>query len=422
MSTPRSQPPAEYVAALAKYGFELHELIGQGAAGSVFRATQTRLKRSVAVKIFDGRGARTAENRRRFDREHLLLAKTEHPAIPYVLTTGTLQLKGESVHYIAMQLIQGTRLSNILEHHGRMDATKAINTIQPILSALACAHRENIIHRDIAPDNIIVNNQSAYLIDFSIGICTEYEPGLTRLTHPGEKLGKQDYASPEQREDSSTVDIRTDLYSAGIVLFELLAGHPRLRIDYINQDLNHTSTELREIIKKACATNRNDRFSSADAFSDALKQLTGANLTVAGTPMRSLCPNTICGQANWSYHGYFRGPRIEDECINPRCDGCGTIFIKKCQKCHTSLSVNLKKLTTNQQKTNHDSMHESLQAHCIACGELIFKTPTCNKCGSLLKKEDMGQDTLATGCAKCRRHEANRSPTNTPPDDEMIPF
>lgn len=413
MTAYKRRAPAEYVDALRKRKFEIDDFIGNGAYGYVWRAIQLSLNRPVAIKFFDGIGMRDESNRKRFERERLLLARLDHPAIPYILTDGALFRGKEEIPYIVMQFISGTKLSDIIDRQRKLEVGDAIRITQNILSALACAHRGNVVHRDVAPDNIIVSEQVTYLFDFSIGICTEHVPGLTRTTDPGERVGRSAYASPEQMVDSSSVDHRTDIYSAGVVLYELLTGHPRIKTNLIDQDLSHVPVELRTAIRTACAPKRDERFPNAEAFIDALQRLSVALTTLSGEPTLSLCPNWKCPGAHWSERGYFRGPRINDECADPYCNACGTRYIKNCRACRSPLPLNLKQLVV----TSHKSDRDATEAHCSRCGELIFQTPACATCRSFLTLPDMGTDTKTNGCSKCRAPQP--SPYG---DDDGIPF
>lgn len=402
--------PADYIETLRKRNFEIDIFLGKGAYGEVWRAMQQSLNRPVAVKFFDHLNPSDESNRKRFDRERLLLARLDHPAIPYILTDGTIRRGKTEVPYIIMQLIRGQSLSHTIARKRRLDTEKAIEVTQQLLSALAYAHSEHVIHRDIAPDNIIIRSQSAALIDFSIGICTEQSPGLTRTTDPGVVIGRTEYSSPEQLADSSSVDNRTDIYSLGVVLFEMLAGHPRINHDLIDQDLGHLPLELRNIIKTACAPERDNRYLNAESFSESLKRIAGQTLLLSSEPVLSLCPNPLCNDAYWSERGYFRGPKVET-CSDTCCRSCGATLVKTCRKCRAPLPPNLEDLVRTPTKRR-----DMTEAHCSRCGDLIFRTPTCATCLSFLKRADMHADTKSNGCSKCQRlPEAN-------PDDDGIPF
>ncbi|NRD65464.1 serine/threonine protein kinase [Corallococcus exiguus] len=410
-TTPSHHPvPPEHAEALKKRGFELLDFIAKGAYGHVWRATQTSLNRHVAIKFLNGQGMKDAANRKRFDRERFLLARLDHPSIPYILTSGSIKTSTETIPYIAMQYVQGTRLSDILADRRKLSTTEALPIFYNILSALECAHKNKIIHRDVAPDNIIVGEFSTFLIDFSIGIQTTHTPGLTRTTEPGERVGRANYASPEQFKDSSKVDDRTDIYSAGIVLFETLTGHTRIKPHLIEQDLNNAPRELCNIIKTACAPNRDNRYPTVEAFTKALKSLFRTPTIENNIPSISICPNNNCSSAFWSPRGYFRGPRIE-KVAAPYCNNCGTKYIKYCQRCGTPFTTAIADLL-HRKKSEQDST----SAHCETCGDLIFKIPTCMTCNSLLQRGDFSLNTKDHGCAKC-----NKKP---PTDDDLdnIPF
>lgn len=413
MVVAQRKAPPEYVDALRRRNFEIDDFLGKGSYGDVWRAIQKSLNRPVAVKFFDSLASRNDSDRKRFERERLLLARLDHPAIPYVLTDG-VALRGKAeVPYVVMQLIKGTKLADLITKNRKLETGEALEITQQVLSAVACAHDGKIVHRDIAPDNILVKGVNAYLIDFSIGMCMDYVSGLTRATAPGEHIGRIDYASPEQRRDSSAVDERTDIYSLGVVLFEMLAGHPRINLGHLDRDLVGHSVEIRNTIKTACSPDPSKRYPTAEAFSNALKRITGRAIVVDGEPVLSFCSNVVCNDARWSERGFYRGPKIET-CNDACCGSCGTPLTKSCRKCRAPLPPNLDSLVHTASKSQRDAT----EAHCTRCGELIFKTPLCNACGSFLMRQDMSSDTAKNGCEKCRTKSNKISLF----DDDNIPF
>lgn len=405
------QIPDELKSAMGKLGFDLNRVLGSGAFGTVYSATQRSLERVVAIKVFDKTLNSNPANMQRFQREALLLARLTHPHIPYVLTRGRVQLGAKNIPYMVLQHIEGVTLFDLLtkQLNARVAPGKAVSIISQVLLALESAHQREIIHRDVSPENILVNEATAYLIDFSIGFSLNEALGLERPTLTNDKVGRYEYASPEQRRDSKSVTHLTDIYSAGIVLFEMLTGHPRMSPSNLDTDLAHVSAELRNVLRVACANEPGERYQSARGFFDALRPTDGQIWEIATDPTNAICRNLKCRRATRSQRGYFRGPRIFEKCTDEFCNGCGERLYKKCGQCRGSLPDGLQQALVVQGKGS-----DALELHCGRCGQVIFRTPTCQACGSLLKEVDMNSDTGKNGCTKCAKPKFD--------DDDDIPF
>lgn len=262
---------AEYADTLLKRGFRLGECVGSGAYGTVYRAEQQSLRRSVAIKFFDNKFMVGDANRTRFEREAPLLARVQHPSIPYVITNGAVSLRdGLSIPYVVMQFVSGPSLLDRLSSKEAMGMPLVLKVMRDLLSALDCAHQNEVVHRDVKPDNILMSEHTTFLIDFSIGFAMRHNPGLVRATALGERVGTADYAAPEQLRDSSTVDARADIYSAGVVLAEMLGARVRLRVDTLDVELSRIPGRVRDVIKKSVAEKPENRFATANEFWGAL--------------------------------------------------------------------------------------------------------------------------------------------------------
>ena len=367
--------------------------LGRGAFGLVYRATQPSLGREVAVKFISLTAARNESDRKRFEREAPLLARIQHPAVPYVLTQGTVSTT--DTPYLVLELIEGPTLGERIDKGGCLPLRDAIDTTTTILSALSAAHKRGVIHRDVKPDNVILGTPGPVLIDFSVGVCLEYTPGLTRATNNNQPLGDMRYASPEQLKDASTVDFRTDIYSAGVVLFEQLTGHLPVRLDQLSEDLANVPSAIHQIVACACARSRDKRFDSAAAFAKALEPFLGNDTTVTGV---ALCPNAQCELGHRSVSGYYRGPRVLSEPPGRFCESCGTELLRSCSGCGNALPQDIQNLIVVSGKGE-----DRTAAHCARCGTALFITPTCERCGSLLQFDESPESVPSEGCGKCRR-------------------
>lgn len=268
--------PKEYLDNLAQRGFALAERVGSGAYGTVYKAVQSTLKRPVAVKFFDNPFTKGESNRTRFGREAPLLARVQHPSIPYVITTGAVVLRsGHSIPYIVMQFVGGISLYHRIDSRKPLESTLVYQVMRDLLSSLDCAHQHDVVHRDVKPDNILLAEHCVFLIDFSIGFTTKLDADLSRATALGERVGTAAYAAPEQLTDSSSVDARADVYSAGVVLAEMLGARTRLRLDTLDTELQRVPLAVRNVIRRASAEDPDDRFPRAADFWAALDATRG---------------------------------------------------------------------------------------------------------------------------------------------------
>lgn len=222
--------------------YELVELIGSGGMAVVYKAMCHRLNRYVAVKIMRPELAKNEKFRRRFQTESQAIAKLSHPNIVGVYDVS----RTDHVEYIVMELVDGITLKQYLQDHGPLDAVQAVDFSLQIARALAHAHGKGIVHRDIKPQNILVVNDGVIKVaDFGIANLQSEVPDVEN-----EAIGSVHYISPEQAR-GLPVDGRSDIYSLGIVMYEMLSG----KLPFDGDDdrtvaLKHLSavpTPLREI-------------------------------------------------------------------------------------------------------------------------------------------------------------------------------
>jgi serine/threonine protein kinase len=381
------EAPREYVECFKQYKLVLGKRLGSGASGNVYRATQPKLARELAVKFFDHPSRRTdADGRKRFEREAKLLAKSQHPSIPFVLTYGTASLANIPTPYIIMQFIDGHGLDEIISK-GKQSPKTAASYVKQILGALTCVHQNNIVHRDVKPENILVSKSGhCYLIDFSIGVSLIPAPGLTRVTGGKRIPATWLYAAPEQILGKEA-DHRSDLFSLGLVLFELLVGRRVSRPELIEADLTQLSPFFRELLRKACHPEPMERFQSANDFRVELERLEVAGVERV-EPSDALCLNARCANTRWGKNGWYEGPGIIINTNKPFCGGCGHRLTYPCERCGAEFN--------NSQ-------------FCADCGNKNYDLASCEKCGTLLNKRDRYSNTAEEGCSNCR-------------SDDSIPF
>ena len=269
--------------------YELGELIGRGGMADVFRGLDTRLGRTVAVKLLRPDLARDPQFQARFKREAQAVAALNHPSIVAVFDTGDHAVPGDHddsvrVPYIVMEFVSGKTIRDMVR---AKDVTidQAIDFTLGVLSALDYSHKAGIVHRDIKPANVMFcpDSNSVKVMDF--GIARAMADSSATMTQTQAVVGTAQYLSPEQAR-GETVDARSDLYSAGCLLYEMLTGRPPfigdspVSVAYqhvreipepassLNPDV---SAALDSVLMKALQKNRADRFQDAAAFRRALR-------------------------------------------------------------------------------------------------------------------------------------------------------
>jgi tRNA A-37 threonylcarbamoyl transferase component Bud32 len=222
-------PPAGFVpprpAELEKQfpQLEILELLGQGGMGVVYKARQRQLDRLVALKILPPHIGQTEAFAERFTREAKSLARLSHPRIVMIYDFGHTE---SGLYYFIMEYVDGTDLRRVIQT-GELSASETLTIIPQICEALQYAHEEGIVHRDIKPENILLNRKGQVRIaDF--GLAKLLDRPATRdtstLTRVGQRMGTPHYMAPEQIEHPSGVDHRADIYSLGVVFYEMLTG------------------------------------------------------------------------------------------------------------------------------------------------------------------------------------------------------
>ncbi|MET7286692.1 protein kinase [Streptomyces sp. NPDC005573] len=271
--------------ALAGGRYQLRDLLGEGGMASVHLAYDAVLDRQVAVKTLHTELGREPAFRERFRREAQAVAKLTHTNIVSVFDTGEDEMGGMTTPYIVMEYVEGHPLSSVLDEdlrqYGAMPADKALKITADVLAALDISHEMGLVHRDIKPGNVMVTRRGVVkVMDF--GIARAMQSGVTSMTQTGMVVGTPQYLSPEQALGRG-VDPRSDLYSVGIMLFQLVTGRLPFEADsplaiayaHVQEEPVAPSSVNRALppavdalIARALKKNPNERFPTAESMRD----------------------------------------------------------------------------------------------------------------------------------------------------------
>ncbi|HEY9440868.1 MAG TPA: protein kinase [Streptomyces sp.] len=279
---------------LAGGRYQLRDLLGEGGMASVYLAYDSALDRQVAIKTLHTELGREQSFRERFRREAQAVAKLQHTNIVSVFDTGEDELGGALMPYIVMEYVEGQPLGSVLQadiqRYGAMPAEKALKVTADVLAALETSHEMGLVHRDIKPGNVMMTKRGVVkVMDF--GIARAMQSGVTSMTQTGMVVGTPQYLSPEQALGRG-VDARSDLYSVGIMLFQLLTGRipfdadSALAIAYAHvqeepvtpSSINRSVTPAMDaLVARALKKNPNERFPSAAAMQDEVARVLSAS-------------------------------------------------------------------------------------------------------------------------------------------------
>jgi tRNA A-37 threonylcarbamoyl transferase component Bud32 len=268
----KPSPPSRQELAAAFPQLEILELIGQGGMGFVFKARQPKLERLVALKILPPSFAADPAFADRFTREGRVLARLNHPNIVTVHDFG----QANGFFYLLMEFVDGVNLRQAMRA-GRFTPEQALNVVPRICEALQFAHNEGVLHRDIKPENILLDAKGRVKIaDFGIAKLLGESAAKGHLTDSGGTLGTPHYMAPEQIENPASVDHRADIYSLGVVFYEMLTGElPLGRFQPPSQKVQ-VDVRLDEVVLHALEKEPARRYQQASEVKTAVDTIASA--------------------------------------------------------------------------------------------------------------------------------------------------
>jgi serine/threonine-protein kinase len=251
--------------------YKIIEKIDFGGMATVYKGLQISLNRPVAIKVLFKNLSEDSDLVERFNRESLIIARLTHPNIIHVIDRG---ITSQGMPYFVMDFVEGSDLAKIIKE-GDYDINQKLDVIIQVCKALSYAHKNGVIHRDIKPANILIDSESNALVsDFGIAQFFDKDAEGDQLTREGAIMGTPSYMSPEQKMCSSNVTASSDLYSLGVVMYELFTGKKPLGHFKPPSEINPTTPKpLNDVILKCLEPDPADRVTSADALKDFLLEL-----------------------------------------------------------------------------------------------------------------------------------------------------
>jgi serine/threonine protein kinase len=287
------QPELEQFPVVSE-NYKIVELIGHGGMGTVYKAINGLTGSTVAIKLFTSAVSKDKATLKRFEQETNTLANVDESNLLTIYESGE---SSDGAPYLVMEYIEGNNLAEVLTHN-KVDETSAFPLFIQLCDLLSRAHRRGIIHRDIKPSNIIVSSQSTLIednqkvdfervriVDFGIArILDSVKDDTTKLTQTGAIFGTPTYMSPEQCQARETVDQRSDIYSLGCVMYEVLTGQPpfsgdnplQVAMQHLNDfphpiSAKNCSKNLERIVMQCLAKDPQDRYKSVDDLREDLE-------------------------------------------------------------------------------------------------------------------------------------------------------
>lgn len=295
------------------------EKLGQGGMGTVYKARHRRMNRLVALKVLPPSLSQMPEAIARFQREVEAAARLQHPHIAAAYDAD----EAGGVHFLVMEYVDGPNLSACVKQVGPLPLAVAVRLMIQAAQALAAAHAQGIVHRDIKPGNMMVSAQGALKV-LDLGLARMRSSGASdapaEMTQTGRVMGTVDYMAPEQARDAKNVDLRADIYSLGCTLYFLATGRPPAEGESLAEKLlwhqtqplpplvgqvPHATPELDAVLQKMTAKKPEDRFASMQAVAEALEQcLAGLPPADPSLPIPGL-DRLACGAGSASGHSQY---------------------------------------------------------------------------------------------------------------------
>jgi predicted Ser/Thr protein kinase len=267
---------------------EMLEFLGKGGMGAVYKARQPGLDRLVAVKILPLEVGAAAAFTERFTREARALARLSHPNIVAIYDFGQT---ADGLFYFVMEYVDGVNLRQMIQA-GKMTPQEALAIVPRICDALQFAHDEGVVHRDIKPENILVDKKSRIKIaDFGLAKLLGQEPADQQLTGSQQVMGTPRYMAPEQLVGSHDVDHRADIYSLGVVFYELLTGELPLGRFAPPSKKVMVDVRLDEVVLRALEREPEQRYQHASEVRTAIEQMSPAGLVPPRPPVERQSAN-----------------------------------------------------------------------------------------------------------------------------------
>ncbi len=275
--------------------YRIDAVVGRGGMGTVYRAEHVRIQRPVAFKRLHPRLSNTDAFEKRFEREAVAVGRVDHPNCVGISDFGEL---ADGSLYLVMEYLEGRSLGDLLDEYQRLPPARALHIMRHVMRGLAHAHAQGVVHRDIKPDNIYLVQRDgdadfAKVVDFGIAklVGPAESEGDQGLTKTGVAIGTPKYLAPEQA-FGDTTDGRTDLYSASVVLYEMVAGVPPFEADdSIALVTKHLTSPvpplaqaapgvplpagLEQLVQRGLAKERDQRFGSAEEYIAAIDAIAG---------------------------------------------------------------------------------------------------------------------------------------------------
>lgn len=284
-AAPAGAPTVEAVQAAFPH-LEILGLIGAGGMGAVFKARQPKLDRLVALKLLSPSLATSPAFAERFNREARVLARLSHPGIVSVFDFG----QASGFFYLLMEYVDGVNLRQAMRA-GPFTPTQALALVPKICEALEFAHGEGVLHRDIKPENILLDTRGRLKIaDFGIAKLVGEPRSVTQLTATGATLGTPQYMAPEQLEHPEDVDQRADIYSLGVVFYEMLTGELPIGRFAPPSEKSSVDPRVDAVVFRALEKERERRYGTAGEVKTSVEHLTRPPAAPPPSPRPAVAP------------------------------------------------------------------------------------------------------------------------------------